>query len=476
MTAFSQRIIDLMKTSKNDVLELELSEIKAGQPAIGQDQVLYKVGRYDGVNWILEDGYPVQGRTFSDDEKMFDDVAYANGQKVDNAVIVRFDDSTPGNPDSYYVYNENWERVAPGTVTNGMKTVVIGPDKNPYLTDGHHTLNTFSQMKRGGFEDFKINLVVEANYSNLKDKNNNGSSMDEFWIEMANSGNAWLKVLNENEPGYRYLNGVKGEQDEYMVHSVDLDRFKGQLPEEMKPEAFRNDPYRAIMNFTRGIAWEAPEGTKADGLPFLEFYWAEEIQNAIGDGNIALDVHTEASPYNLSDLDSYVSAVQEISNWIINLEPDTIIGTSGFTAREMGQKPEIDAGKLNSLIDSGKTLEASSSDEKDAVDVPSFGKLGYAWAQRNGGSEGNDRLTGLPGPDLFVLSPGNDVISDFRIGEDSISVAGTPDLRFRQTGEGLLIRAGDDICTLLLNVHRDAFLAHEPAHLHIIPAQDDNLI
>ncbi|MEC9028865.1 MAG: ParB/Srx family N-terminal domain-containing protein [Cyanobacteriota bacterium] len=190
-----------MKTSKNDVLELELSEIKAGQPAIGQDQVLYKVGRYDGVNWILEAGYPVQGRTFSDNEKMFDDVAYANGQKVDNAVIVRFDDSTPGNPDSYYVYNENWERVAPGTVTNGMKTVVIGPDKNPYLTDGHHTLNTFSQMKRGGFEDFKINLVVEANYSNLKDKNNNGSSMDEFWIEMANSGNAWLKVLNENEPG-----------------------------------------------------------------------------------------------------------------------------------------------------------------------------------------------------------------------------------------------------------------------------------
>ena len=59
-----------MKTSKNDVFELELSEIKAGQPAIGKDQVLYKVGRYDGVNWILEDGYPVQGRTFSDDEKI----------------------------------------------------------------------------------------------------------------------------------------------------------------------------------------------------------------------------------------------------------------------------------------------------------------------------------------------------------------------------------------------------------------------
>ena len=72
MSAFSQRIIDLMKTSKNDVLELvigsfELSKIKAGQPAIGKDQVLYKVGRYDGVNWILEDGYPMQGRTLSDD-------------------------------------------------------------------------------------------------------------------------------------------------------------------------------------------------------------------------------------------------------------------------------------------------------------------------------------------------------------------------------------------------------------------------
>ena len=170
---------------------------------------------------------------------------------------------------------------------------------------------------------------------------------------------------------------MNGSNDSYNVESIDLDSFEGQLPKKMTPNAFRNDPYRAIMNFTRGIAWDSPKETKAEGLPFLEFYWSEEIQSAISEGEKDLDVHTNKSSYNLNDLNSYVSAIKAVSDWIINLPKNEVIGTSGFTAKEMGQQTKLNEDELNQLINSGKTLKASSSDEQDAVDVPRFGKLGY---------------------------------------------------------------------------------------------------
>ena len=479
---------------KDDIIELKLNQIKACQPAIGKDQVLYKVGRFDGVNWVPEGDKPVAGRTFSDDEKLFDDVAYANGQKKDDALVYRLSNSAPGDPDSYLVIDEDREVIEPGAEPDSMKTVVIGPDGNNYLTDGHHTINTFSTIKRGGMNDFSLNLVVKANHSKLKDRNNNGSSMDEFWKKMANEGNAWLKVLRNNKPGYRYLKGVNGSSDRYKVQSIDLDSFEGQLPKKMTPDAFRNDPYRAIMNFTREIAWDSPKGTDAEGLPFLEFYWSEEIQSAIREGEKDLDVHTDESKYDLNDLNSYAAAIKAISDWIINLPANEVIGTSGFTASEMGQRSELDDDELNQLINSGKTLKASSSDEQGAVDVPRFGKLGYVWAQqhpsvqskrssRRGeaselhrGSESNDTLTGHTGADLYVLSPGRDVVTDFTPGDDSIAISDINDIRFRQKPEGLLIRSGDEIRTMLLDVRMDEFLVETSAHLKVLPVLQDSLI
>ena len=440
---------------KDDIIELKLNQIKACQPAIGKDQVLYKVGRFDGVNWVPEGDKPVAGRTFSDDEKLFDDVAYANGQKKDDALVYRLSNSAPGDPDSYLVIDKDREVIAPGAVPDAMKTVVIGPDGNNYLTDGHHTINTFSTIKRGGINNFSLNLVVEANHSKLKDRNNNGSSMDEFWKKMANEGNAWLKVLRKNKPGYRYLKGVNGSSNSYNVESIDLDSFEGQLPKKMTPNAFRNDPYRAIMNFTRGIAWDSPKGTKAEGLPFLEFYWSEEIQSAIREGEKDLDVHTDESKYDLDDLDSYAAAIKAISDWIINLPANEVIGTSGFTASEMGQRSELDDDELNQLINSGKTLKASSSDEQGAVDVPRFGKLGYVWAQQHPSvqskrssrrGEASELQTGSASNDALM----RDVVTDF-----------TP---------------GDEIRTTLLDMQMDEFLVETSAHLKVLPVLQDSLI
>ena len=492
-SAHPQRIRDVGTVKKGDIIELKLSQIKAGQPAIGKDQVFYKVGRFDGVNWIPEGDEPVAGRTYSDDEKLFDDVADANGQLIDQAKVYRLSNSEPGDPYSYLVIDEERQVIAPGAAPESMKTVVIGPDGNNYLTDGHHTLNTFSTIKRGGIKDFSLNLVVEANRSQLKDRNNNDSAMDEFWKKMANEGNAWLKVLRNSKPGYRYLKGVNGSSNSYKVKSIDLDSFEGQLPKKMTPSAFRNDPYRAIMNFTRGIAWDSPRGKEAEGLPFLEFYWSEEIQSAISEGANNLDVHTSESSYDLSDLNSYVSAVKAISDWIINLPEEELIGTSGFTASEMGQRSELDENELNELINSGKTLKASSSDEQGAIDVPRFGKLGYAWAQQDPsdqtrrrfrrreasehlGSADNDTLTGHSGSDLFVLSPGRDLVKDFTPGDDSIGISENTKLRFRQKPEGLLIHSEEEIRTMLLDVRMDEFLGEMSAHLKFLPAHAGPLI
>ena len=453
--ADSRRNNDVGAVKKGDIIELKLNQIKAGQPAIGKDQVFYKVGRFDGVNWVPEGDDPVTGRTFSDDEKLFDDVAYANGQKVDQVKIFRLSNSDPGNPGSYLVIDEDRQIIAPGAVPDAMKTIVIGPDGNNYLTDGHHTVNTFSTIKRGGINHFSLNFLVEANRSQLKDRNNNDSAMDEFWKGMANEGNAWLKVLRNNKPGYRYLKGVSGSDKRYKVKSIDLDSFEDQLPKKMTPDAFKNDPYRAIMNFTRGIAWDSPKETKAEGLPFLEFYWSEEIQSAISEGAKDLDVHTNKSSYNLNDLNSYVSAIKAVSDWIINLPKNEVIGTSGFTAREMGQRTELNEDELDQLINSGKTLKASSSDEQDAVDVPRFGKLGYTWAQQHPSIQSKRRSRRGEASELQRGSASNDtlmreVVTDF-----------TP---------------GDEICSVLPDVGMDEFLVETSAHLQVLPLLQDSLI
>ena len=53
-------------------------------------------------------------------------------------------------------------------------------------------------------------FVLDKDLSNTNDANQNGSAMDEFWVEMANQKDAWLKILNPNKPGYSFLPGVQG--------------------------------------------------------------------------------------------------------------------------------------------------------------------------------------------------------------------------------------------------------------------------
>jgi hypothetical protein len=70
----------------------------------------------------------------------------------------------------------------PDTVA-AMKTVVIGPGGEPFLTDGHHTLTAFFETADGG-ANLHVRLRVLANFSTL--------TRQDFWAQMEANKWVWL--------------------------------------------------------------------------------------------------------------------------------------------------------------------------------------------------------------------------------------------------------------------------------------------
>ena len=459
---------------------LYLNGLKPTQPAVGKDQVFYKVGRYDGVNWPDSvqpslNGNLEPGKYYSDDQKMFEDVSETNGSGSKNVDRGNPATSRPGDPATFTTAEEI------GSNPSDMKTVILGPDGNYYLTDGHHTTNEFTTMQRGGIDDFELafveNFIVE-DFSGIEDINADDSVMDEFWKKMANTGNAWLKILNQSDYGYDYMAGVEGSATEYKIISVDFDKLK--IPDQLGIDQFADDPYRAMMYFTRDIGWSKPVDTQAEGIPFLEFYWAEEIQSALKDGSALiggwdLDLHTNNSQYDLTDLQSYLDAIKSTSKWLISLDPDELIGTSGYTASEMGKLQEFNSDNYNILIDASdpkgkgeatKFLKTKNSDDSDASKIgnlPKLGKLGYSWAHKSGlestkkinfiqgtdakdnivGSSSDDEIFGFGSADTLKGLQGKDVIRGGK-GRDRIKGGSGHDIVFGGLGNDHLSGGGGD--------------------------------
>ncbi len=115
--------VELTQVHQGEVISVTLSELKPTQPSVGYDQIYYKLGRYQ-----------------HDAEKQFDEICEANGQKG----VSKFDaQSQPAVATSFQC------KAPVGTERQDMKTVVIAPNNQLYLTDGHHTFNTFWHMDGG---------------------------------------------------------------------------------------------------------------------------------------------------------------------------------------------------------------------------------------------------------------------------------------------------------------------------------------
>ncbi|MEU3186934.1 ParB/Srx family N-terminal domain-containing protein [Streptomyces sp. NPDC006923] len=289
-----------------DLLDVTLDQLRPTQPAIGFDQIYYKLGRYGST----------KDEEAGDFNKRFDDWCETNGQEEAATVGAGARLSDPSSFTCTVPLGEGTDETRAA-----MKTVVIGPGGELYLTDGHHTLTSFLETPDGG-PSTHIRLRVTGNLSDL--------STAAFWETMRERDWVWLRDEN-NEP-------------------ITTD----QLPQRLGLARFHDDRYRSLVYFTRDIGYQAPD----DAAEYLEFLWGTWLRERI-----------DLGAYRLDDPASYLAAVRAASEAMSAVPGDTVIA-DGRTADELGRMAEWNDGKKPTGGEFGK-LSAPISDKKP-------GKLAFA--------------------------------------------------------------------------------------------------
>jgi hypothetical protein len=296
-TAYCEAAVD-------DLLDIRLADLRPTQPSLGYDEVYYRLGRY-----TLGDGAA---------DQLLDQWCATNGQQT-------LQSATPGatisDPASFTcavaVGSETDESRAP------MKTVVIGPGGQLYLTDGHHTLTSFWEAPGGG-PDTRIRLRVTGNLSELQP--------DAFWREMTDRGWTWLRDA-DGKP-------VAPEQ----------------LPTSLGLKQFANDQYRGVLYFVRDVGYSQDDDSPA----FQEFYWGQWLRN-----QTAPDLRP--ADFTLTEMASYQTLIGNVGRAMVAL-PDTTEIANGQNAKALG--------KLETF--GQKAFDALSA----PVDSEKPGKLAYAIAYK----------------------------------------------------------------------------------------------
>lgn len=256
-----------------DLLDIRLDELKPTQPSLGYDEVYYRLGRY------------TLGAGAAD--QLLDQWCATNGQGG-------LESATPGatviDPASFTcalaVGSETDESKVP------MKTAVIGPGGQPYLTDGHHTLTSFWEAPGAG-PDTRVRLRITAN---LKD-----AAPEAFWAEMASQGWTWLKDAD----------GKPVTPD--------------QLPASLGLKSFANDQYRGALVFVRDVGYSQDDTSPA----FQEFYWGQWLRNQT-------DPNLRPADFILTDMASYRTLVGNIGTAMVALSDSTEIA-NGLDAKALGK-------------------------------------------------------------------------------------------------------------------------------------------
>ncbi|MEI2417940.1 ParB/Srx family N-terminal domain-containing protein [Orrella sp. JC864] len=255
-----------------DLLEVPIGSLRPTQAAIGYDQVYYKLGRWQPdmarPTWAADPASHLNylNRTLG---KKFDDFCEDTGQgeraqpfqTLDEALAARLD--VPG---SFAC------RDAPGTDADALKTVVVGPGGELYLTDGHHTFSSLYEVPDGG-PQLKVWVKVDANYSDA-------ASEAEFWQRMITQGKTWLRDGGNNP-----------------ITPAELPTRVGmQHPD--RPGGMAEDPYRSLVYFTRGIGYDN------GGLPeFAEFYWADYLRGQTAAGHLQpMSAYAMQAPHPVADI------------------------------------------------------------------------------------------------------------------------------------------------------------------------------
>ncbi|MEW6037015.1 MAG: ParB/Srx family N-terminal domain-containing protein [Pseudomonadota bacterium] len=263
--------IPYLDAKAGDLVDVKLGELYPTQAVLGLFEVYYKLGRYQAGKDKIN--------------KRFDDWCEANGQeKAETAdANSRLDD-----PASFTC------AVALGSETaatiDPMKTVVIGPRGKLYLVDGHHTFTSFMESPDGG-ANMHVRARVLANLSKLNERS--------FWKTMKASGWVWLRD-EDNRP-------------------IPV----GKLPKRLGLANFKNDDYRAVVYFTRDVAY----AQRPNNANYQEFYWGAWLRT-----NPDFDLKA----FNLTDFDGYVGAVKKAAELMSDLAGTDPVST-GYTAAALGR-------------------------------------------------------------------------------------------------------------------------------------------
>lgn len=264
-----------------ELIQVPLQQLHPTQAVVGYDQIYYKLGRFQ-----------------AEPNKLFDEYCETNGQGEAAGVPAG---AQVNDPQSFECQQ------AVGTYPGEMKTVVVGPGGQLYLTDGHHTLTVFWEQPGAGPAQ-QMWLRVTDNFSDSPD-------LAAFWQRMREQRKVWLQDGN-GQPV-----------------SVDA------LPAQLGLSALGNDPYRALVYFTREAAYDKPRSGSI-APEFLEFYWGQWLRGQL-----------DLNRYDLTDKGDYRDALLAASRLMVAQPADQPLGNSGFTAQQLGGYPAIDRKEL------GKTTQ-----------------------------------------------------------------------------------------------------------------------
>ncbi|SMC24964.1 Putative ParB-like nuclease [Andreprevotia lacus DSM 23236] len=265
-----------------DLIDARLDAFRPTQSVLGKDEIFYKLGRYRSNKDQLNGNF----------NKRFDDWCEANGQV---ATAWANADARLDNPASFGC------SVALGSETADsiavMKSAVIGPGGQLYLTDGHHTFTSFMEANDGG-PALHVRVRVVDNLSAL--------SQADFWQAMQDNRRVWLRDENDQP--------ITVEQ----------------LPARLGLASFHNDKYRSLVYFTRDIGYSVP----TQATEFLEFYWGSWLRRN------GVDV----SKTNLADSAAYLKLVKQTSQTMAALPLTTVLDGS-VTAASAGRIAQWNGGK-----------------------------------------------------------------------------------------------------------------------------------
>lgn len=287
-----------------DLLEVRLAELRPTQPSLGYDEVYYRLGRY------------TLGAGAAD--QLLDQWCATNGQEaLKDATPAASLGDTPSFTCAVGVGSETEESKAP------MKTVVIGPGGQPYLTDGHHTLTSFWEAPGGGPET-RVRLKVTGNLAELEP--------DAFWAQMRERGWTWLQDAD----------GKPVAPDA--------------LPKSLGLSQFANDQYRGVLYFVRDVGYSQTDDSPA----FQEFYWGDWLRRQT-------DPALRPEKFALTDLASYQSLVGNVGRAMVALS-DTDEIANGQDAQALGKLEAFGQRAFDALV--------------SPVDSAKPGKLAYAIAYK----------------------------------------------------------------------------------------------